>query len=164
MSLFAPRERISSRSDLKELGRLHSMLKNECGNLLFFVDFVFIVIIFLIPLLLVANDDLSYCGRPPDGVVRAGHEPPLHLGHLGASTTCHLCGPAGGGGGLSERGSSCWSRGRLPSRPPTAPGTPTGTWRTAERSHAVSCFFAHIVSFTNPMPQWHDLPHYFSRH
>ena len=40
MSLFAPRERISSRSDLKELGRLHSMLKNECENLLFFVDFV----------------------------------------------------------------------------------------------------------------------------
>ena len=40
MSLFAPRERISSRSDLKELGRLHSMLKNECENLLFLVAFV----------------------------------------------------------------------------------------------------------------------------
>ena len=40
MSLFAPRERISSRSDLKELGRLHSILKNECENFLFLVDFV----------------------------------------------------------------------------------------------------------------------------
>ena len=41
MSLFAPRERISSRSDLKELGRLHSiMLSNKSGNLLFIVYFV----------------------------------------------------------------------------------------------------------------------------
>ena len=41
MSLIAPRERISSRSDVKELGRLHSiMLSNKSGNLLFNVYFV----------------------------------------------------------------------------------------------------------------------------
>ena len=41
MSLFAPRERISSRSDVKELGRLHLiMLSNKSGNLFFNVYFV----------------------------------------------------------------------------------------------------------------------------